>query len=73
MILVTAYPLGYAVVLSFYKYRLTDPDGQEFVGLAELRHRAHRPDLVERGGDHGDHHRGRAWPSSWCSGSASPG
>jgi trehalose/maltose transport system permease protein len=33
MILVTAYPLGYAVVLSFYKYRLTDPNGREFVGL----------------------------------------
>jgi multiple sugar transport system permease protein len=34
MVLVTAYPLGYAVVLSLYKYRLTDPDGREFVGLA---------------------------------------
>jgi multiple sugar transport system permease protein len=34
MVLVTAYPLAYAVVLSFYKYRLTDPAGQEFVGLA---------------------------------------
>ncbi len=33
MILVTAYPLVYAIVLSFYKYRLTDPDGREFVGL----------------------------------------
>ncbi len=33
MILVTAYPLGYALVLSLYKYRLTDPDGKEFVGL----------------------------------------
>lgn len=33
MILVTAYPLGYALVLSLYKYRLTDPDGREFVGL----------------------------------------
>lgn len=33
MILVTAYPLGYAVVLSLYQYRLTDPDGQKFVGL----------------------------------------
>jgi len=33
MILVTAYPLVYAVVLSFYKYRLTDPDGREFVGF----------------------------------------
>src|SRR3954469_13734171 len=34
MILVTAYPLGYAIVLSFYKYRLTDPNGREFVGLS---------------------------------------
>ena len=33
MILVTAYPLGYAVVLSLYRYRLTDPGGREFVGL----------------------------------------
>jgi multiple sugar transport system permease protein len=33
MILVTAYPLAYAVVMSFYRYRLTDPAGKEFVGL----------------------------------------
>ncbi len=33
MILVTAYPLVYAIVLSFYRYRLTDPEGREFVGL----------------------------------------
>jgi multiple sugar transport system permease protein len=33
MILVTAYPLVYALVLSFYKYRLTDPNGREFVGI----------------------------------------
>jgi len=33
MILVTAYPLGYAIVLSFFKYRLTDPEGREFVGI----------------------------------------
>src|SRR3712207_1452646 len=33
MIAVTAYPLVYAVVLSLYKYRLTDPEGREFVGL----------------------------------------
>ncbi|HEY6532655.1 MAG TPA: sugar ABC transporter permease [Acidimicrobiales bacterium] len=33
MILVTAYPLGYAVVLSLFKYRLTDPDAREFIGL----------------------------------------
>ena len=34
MILVTAYPLGYALVLSLFKYRLTDPAGREFVGIA---------------------------------------
>jgi len=33
MVLVTAYPLGYAVVLSFYQYRLTDPAGRSWVGL----------------------------------------
>lgn len=33
MILVTAYPLAYALVLSGYRYRLTDPDGREFVGV----------------------------------------
>ncbi|MGW5240138.1 carbohydrate ABC transporter permease [Monashia sp. NPDC004114] len=33
MVVVTAYPLVYAVVLSLYNYRLTDPSGQEFVGL----------------------------------------
>ena len=33
MIIVTAYPLVYAVVLSFYKYRLTDPEGREFIGI----------------------------------------
>jgi len=33
MVLVTAYPLLYAVVLSLYSYRLTDPSGRDFVGL----------------------------------------
>ncbi|BCJ39420.1 sugar ABC transporter permease [Actinoplanes ianthinogenes] len=33
MVFVTAYPLLYAVVLSLYNYRLTDPEGREFVGL----------------------------------------
>ena len=34
MVLVTAYPLVYAVVLSLYNYRLTDPEGRTFVGLS---------------------------------------
>jgi multiple sugar transport system permease protein len=34
MVFVTAYPLLYAVVLSLYNYRLTDPAGKEFVGLS---------------------------------------
>jgi multiple sugar transport system permease protein len=33
MIVVTAYPLAYALVMSLYKYRLTDPEGREFIGL----------------------------------------
>jgi len=33
MILVTAYPLIYALVLSLYNYRLTDPGDRRFVGL----------------------------------------
>ena len=33
MLAVTAYPLGRAVYLSLYSYRLTDPAGKEFVGL----------------------------------------
>jgi multiple sugar transport system permease protein len=33
MVFVTAYPLIYAVVLSLYNYRLTDPEGKTFVGL----------------------------------------
>jgi multiple sugar transport system permease protein len=33
MVFVTAYPLLYAVVLSLYNYRLTDPAGKSFVGL----------------------------------------
>jgi multiple sugar transport system permease protein len=33
MVLVTAYPMIYAIVLSLYNYRLTDPGGRRFVGL----------------------------------------
>jgi multiple sugar transport system permease protein len=33
MLAVTAYPLGRAVWLSLYSYRLTDPGAKEFVGL----------------------------------------
>jgi multiple sugar transport system permease protein len=33
MVLVTAYPLCYAVFLSLFNYRLTDPAGKSFVGL----------------------------------------
>jgi multiple sugar transport system permease protein len=33
MVLVTAYPLVYAIGLSLYNYRLTDPEGRDFVGL----------------------------------------
>jgi trehalose/maltose transport system permease protein len=36
MLLVTAYPLGYALVLSLYNFRLTDPEGRTFVGLGNF-------------------------------------
>jgi trehalose/maltose transport system permease protein len=36
MLLVTAYPLGYALVLSLYNFRLTDPQGRTFVGLGNF-------------------------------------
>ena len=34
LLLVTAYPLGYALVLSLQNFRLTDPEGRSFVGLS---------------------------------------
>src|SRR5262249_38796450 len=34
MIAVTAYPMLYAVYLSLFSYRLTDPGGRKFVGLS---------------------------------------
>ena len=37
MVLVTAYPLAYAVVMSLYRYRLTDPEGKKFVGLSNYQ------------------------------------
>ena len=33
MVLVTAYPVGNAIYLSLFNYRLTDPGGKDFVGL----------------------------------------
>lgn len=33
MLFVTLYPIGYAVYLSLFNYRLTDPSGRRFVGL----------------------------------------
>ena len=33
MLLVTAYPMLQALYLSLFRYRLTTPDDQEFVGL----------------------------------------
>ena len=34
MLLVAAYPIGYAIYLSLQKYDLRFPDDKEFVGLA---------------------------------------
>ena len=73
MILVTAYPLGYAVVLSLYQYRLTDPDGREFVGLQNYVTVLTDPVWWSAVVHHRDHHRRQRGRSSWCSASASPG
>ena len=70
MILVTAYPLVYALVLSLFNYRLTDPAGTHVRRAAQLRGDPDRPGVVERLRDHAAHHRGHAWRSSWCSGFA---
>ena len=73
MIIVTAYPLVYAVVLSLYQYRLTDPEGREFVGLSNYVTVLTDPiwwsDFVTTA----DHHGRQRRSSSWCSASASPG
>ena len=59
MVLVTAYPLIYAVVLSLYKYRLTDPDGREFVGLGNYVTVLTDPVWWNNVGHHGRHHGGQ--------------
>ena len=60
MILVTAYPLVYALVLSLYNYRLTDPAGPHVRRAEQLRGDPDRPGVVERLRDHaGDHRRHR--------------
>ena len=46
MLLVTAYPMFKALYLSLFQYRLTAPDDREFIGLQQLRDRAHRHAVV---------------------------
>ena len=52
MILVTAYPLGYAVVLSLYNYRLTGPGWTRVRGAEQLLGDPARRRVVERLHDH---------------------
>ena len=56
MLLVTAYPMGRAVYLSLFSYRLTDPAGREYIGLRNystiLTDSLWWSDVV----DHGRHH-----------------
>ena len=33
MLLVTAWPMGQAIYLSLFRYRLTSPDDREFIGI----------------------------------------
>ena len=48
MLVVTGYPIAYAFYLSLQKFDLRFPDEKEFVGLRELRRRAHVDHLVVR-------------------------
>ena len=47
MLLVTGYPIGYAIYLSLQRFDLRFPDDKEFVGLVELRRRAHLEHVVD--------------------------
>ena len=48
MLLVAGFPIIYAFWLSLRRADLRFPDAGEFVGLSQLRHRAHVEHLVER-------------------------
>ena len=67
MLLVTGYPIAYALYLSLQRYDLRFPDDKEFVGLSQLRRRAHLEHLVGRRLEHRGHHRGLGVASSSCS------
>jgi len=56
MLLVTGYPILYAVILSLQKYDLRFPQDKSFVGLSKLRRRAHLEHLVTDVVQHGHHH-----------------
>ena len=58
MLVVTAYPIVYAVVLSLQKLDLRFPDQREFVGLSQLRRRAHLAHLVGATSSTPCHHGG---------------
>ena len=68
MLLVTGYPIVYAIYLSLQRYDLRFPDDREFVGLSNyvdvLTSSTWWQDVVQ----HADHHGRVAWRSSWCSG-----
>ena len=70
MVLVTAYPLLYAVVLSLYNYRLTDPGGREFVGFSNYATVLGGSGVVDGFQYHADDHGGqRVGELVWGSGS----
>ena len=48
MLLVTGYPIGYAIYLSLQQVDLRFPDEREFVGLVELRRGPHARPVVGR-------------------------
>ena len=68
MLLVTAYPIIYAVVLSLQKHDLRFPDEGGFVGLDNYVTVLSRAAVVGVGLQHGVHHRGLGLDRAACSG-----
>ena len=67
MLLVTGYPIGYALLPVAPEVRPALPGRQGVRRPRELRRRAHVEHVVVGRVDHADHHGARRWRSSWCS------
>ena len=67
MLLVTGYPIGYAVYLSLQKFDLRFPDDKEFVGLSNYVDVLTLEHLVDATSATRCSSPSSRWRSSWCS------